>query len=195
MFRHVRRSRFVLLIALLAMTGCESPPSRTPFPDITFAHLPDIRLDVATIEFVDAYRSPGTDPNVEHLYPVTPAQAARRWAEDRLVAVGIDGVARFIVLDASAIEQRNVPPPAGSSSADPRDRYDMRTAVRIEIVKANGAQTAFVAAEATLRQYVDPATTLNDRERIWFRNVEMLTKSLDAELEKTIASGFGPYLR
>jgi hypothetical protein len=195
MFRYARRSPLIVLIVFLAMTGCESPPSRVPFPEITFTHLPDIRLDVATIEIIEAYQSPGVDPNVEHLYPVTPAEAARRWAEDRLVAVGIDGFARFIILDASAVEQRNAPPPAGSSSADPRDRYNMRTAIRIEIVKANGAQTAFVAAEATLQQYVDPATTLNERERIWFGNVEALMKTLDAELQRTIDSGFGPYLR
>jgi hypothetical protein len=195
MIRYARLTPVLLLAVLLAGAACESPPSRGPFPELTYSHLPDLRLDVATIEIVEAYVAPGTDPNVEHLYPVTPAQAARRWAEDRLLAVGIEGFARFIILDASAIESRNVAPPAGAASSDPRDRYDMRTAVRIEIVKANGAQRSFVAAEATLQDFVDPATTLNERERIWFRDVETLMHALNAELEQTVAEEFAPYLR
>ncbi len=179
----------------LAVAACNSPPSRGPFPELTYTHLPDFRLDVATIEIVEAYRAPGTDPNVEHLFPVTPARAARRWAEDRLVAVGIEGYARFIILDAGAVENRNVAPPAGSGLKGAQDRYDLRTAVRIEIVKANGLQRSFVSAEATLRDHVDPATTLNERERIWFRDLEVLMKALDAQLESAIQENLGPYLR
>lgn len=195
MTRTVKRSLGAALFAVLVLVACNSPPSRGPFPELTYSHLPEIALDVAAIEIVDAYRSPGADPNVEHLYPITPAAAARRWAEDRLRAVGIDGIARFIILDASSIEHRNVPPPEGTSSEKTRDRYDMRTAIRIEISKANGTRSAFVTAESMLQQFVDPATTLNERERIWFRNVEALMNSLDAELDRGIAAGFGPYLR
>ncbi len=186
-----------LLVAVvaIAVSACNSPPSRGPFPELTYTHLADIRLDVATIEIVEAYQAPGTDPNVEHLYPVTPAQAARRWAEDRLVAVGIEGYARFIILDVSAVESRNVAAPAGSGLNGAHDRYDMRTAIRIEIVKANGMQRSFVTAEATLQDHVDPATTLNERERIWFRDLEVLMKALDAQLESTIQQNFGRYLR
>lgn len=192
MFQSLCRTPVALILVALLLAACESPPSRAPFPELTYTHLPDINLDVATIEIVEAYRSPGTDPNVEHLYPTTPAQAARRWAEDRLVAVGIDGVARFIILDASSIEARDV---IGGNSSDVRDRYSMRTAVRIEIVKAGGTRTAFVAAEATLEQYLDPETTLNERERIWFRNVETLMRTLNAELDRAIQAEFRPYLR
>jgi len=185
----------LVLSAAAALSACNAPPSRGPFPELTYTHLADIQLDVATIEIVEAYQAPGAEPNVEHLFPVTPSQAARRWAEDRLVAVGIDGFARFIILDASAIESRNVAPPAGSTLEGAHDRYDMRTAVRIEIVKANGTRRSFVAAEATLTDYVDPSTTLNERERIWFRDVETLMRALNTQLEQTIQQNFGDYLR
>lgn len=188
-------STLILSAAAVALSACNSPPSRGPFPELTYTHLADINLDVATIEIVEAYQAPGTEPNVEHLFPVTPAQAARRWAEDRLVAVGIDGFARFIILDASAIESRNVAPPAGSTLEGAQDRYDMRLAVRIEIVKANGSRQAFVAAEATLVDHVEPGTTLNERERAWFNDVEILMRALNTQLEDTIAQNFGPYLR
>jgi hypothetical protein len=193
--RRTALSTLLLSATAVALSACNAPPSRGPFPELTYTHLADINLDVATIEIVEAYQSPGTEPNVEHLFPVTPAQSARRWAEDRLVAVGIDGFARFIILDASAIESRNVAPPAGSSLEGAQDRYDMRIAVRIEIVKANGSRRSFVAAEATLVDHVEPDTTLNERERAWFRDVETLMRALNTQLEATIAQSFGPYLR
>ena len=185
----------LVVVTVAGLAACHSPPTRGPFPELSYSHLPPFRLDVAQIEIVDVYQSPGTDPNVEHLFPVSPAAAAHRWADDRLEAVGIDGVARFIILDASAIEQRNAPPPAGSSSTKRRDRYDMRISVRLEISKAGGALQAFVTAETTLVQTVDPATTLNERERFWFRNVETMMESLNAELDRAIPAEFAPYLR
>ena len=193
--RRTMLSTLLLSAVAATLSACNSPPSRGPFPELTYTHLADINLDVATIEIVEAYQSPGADPNVEHLFPVTPAQAARRWAEDRLVAVGIDGFARFIILDASAIESRNVAPPAGSTLKGAQDRYDMRIAVRIEIVKANGTRQAFVSAEATLVDHVAPDTTLNERERSWFNDVELLMRALNDQLDATIAQNFGPYLR
>ncbi|MEX0809085.1 MAG: hypothetical protein WD044_10195 [Dongiaceae bacterium] len=190
-----RTLRMVLLLLSVGTAACEAPPSRGTFPELTYHHLATYRLDVAAIEIEEVYQSSRTDPNVEHLYPVTPATAARSWAEDRLEAVGIDGMARFIILDASAVERRRVAPPAGSGSTDPLDRYDMRIAVRIELVKAGGGDQAFVTADVTLQQYVEPSTSMNDRERIWFDNVETLMRSLNAELEPRIAATFGPYLR
>lgn len=187
------RSTIVLLL-VTAITACHTPPTRSGFPELTYNHLTAYRLDVATIEIEEAYQSPRTDPHVEHLYPVPPATAARRWATDRLHAVGIDGSVRFIILDASSIEQRRTAPPAGSGT-EPLDRYDMRIAVRVELVKAGGATRGFVSADASLQQYVDPSTSLNERERIWFSNVEALMRILNAELEQRIAAAFGPYLR
>jgi hypothetical protein len=193
MISRTLRTALFLFLAFGA-AACETPPTRGSFPALTYNHLPVYSMDVASIEIEEAYRSPGTYPHVEHLYPVTPATAARRWAEDRLQAVGIDGTVRFIVLDASSIEQRRVAPPAGYGT-DPLDRYDMRIAVRIELLKAGGLTRAFVTADVSLQQYVDPSTSLNERERIWFANVEALMRSLNAELDPRMAAAFGPYLR
>ncbi|MEX2200067.1 MAG: hypothetical protein WD711_01630 [Dongiaceae bacterium] len=190
--RTLRTAMFLLLT--FGAAACSTPPTRGGFPELTYNHLPVYSMDVASIEIEEVYRSPGTDPHVEHLYPVTPATAARRWAEDRLQAVGIDGTVRFIVLDASSIEQSRVTPPAGYGT-EPLDRYDMRIAVRIDLLKAGGAARAFVTADVSLQQYVDPSTSLNERERIWFANVEALMRSLNAELDPRMAAAFGPYLR
>src|SRR3546814_13039922 len=52
----------------------------------------DWSSDVCSSDLViDAYRSPGTAPNVEHLFPSPPATAMARWASDRLEAVGTTG--------------------------------------------------------------------------------------------------------
>ena len=83
-----------LVLGLVALAGCETPPPESRFPEMTFAHLGPIRLDVAEIEVIETYRSPLAPPNVEHLAPTRPAEAVRRWAADRLRAEGRGGGAQ-----------------------------------------------------------------------------------------------------
>src|SRR3546814_2994630 len=65
----------------------------------------DWSSDVCSSDLViDAYRSPGTAPNVEHLFPSPPATAMARWASDRLEAVGTNGSAIFTILRADVVE-------------------------------------------------------------------------------------------
>ena len=58
------------------------------FPELTYAHLGAMRLDVARVEIADEYHEPLRPPNVDHLFPTPPERAMRRWATDRLAASG-----------------------------------------------------------------------------------------------------------
>ena len=103
----MHRRSFLLLpsLALLA-SACDTPPKRREFATLTFQDRPSIRLDVAQIEVVSAYKAPGQAPNVDHLFPQKPVDVAMSWGRDVLRAVGSRGMATYTILDASAIETR-----------------------------------------------------------------------------------------
>ena len=93
---------FVLLP--LGLVACETPVQVETLPDLTFAHLKPIKLNVAKLEVVSQYQATLTAPYVEHLFPTPPVKALKQWAKDRFRAVGRSGTARLVILDATAIE-------------------------------------------------------------------------------------------
>src|SRR4029450_12732005 len=57
---------------------CAPPPMRQSFATLTFQDRPAIRLDVAQVEIVQAYKAPGVAPHVDHLFPQKPVAVAAR---------------------------------------------------------------------------------------------------------------------
>lgn len=196
-FRPSLAALALLLLAGLGVTACSTPPQRHPFADLTYSHLPPIRLDVAAVDVVSDYKPPLRAPNVEHLFPVRPADAAMRWAKDRLVPVGTAGVARFTVLEASAVA---VPLDRttglqGLFTEDQSERYDAVVAVRLDLQNARGLRSGTVTARAKRSRTVAEDATLNEREEIWYRLTEALMNDLNAELERNIHQYLGAFLR
>lgn len=197
----MRARRFVtcllLIVGLAAVAACDTPPKRDGFPELTYQHLPPIRLDVARIEVVEAYPIVTTEGRVEAQFPTPPGVAAAHWGRDRLQAAGPDGIARFIVLEASVAQ---VPLPrttglTGVVTIDQSDRYDAIVKVRLELANRNGMQTGQISAEARESATVPEDMTLNGRERLWFEMTRRLMDRLNGELEKQIAAHLGGFVR
>ncbi len=194
-------ARVKVRVAILSCLGvflaaCTTVAPAPGFPDLTYGHLPPIRLDVAAVEIVDAYSPPLRDPNVEHRAPAQPAVAARRWAEDRLVAAGNrGGRAVYTIRDASIIEIKLEPTSGlkGVFIKDQSERYDARLAVELAIFDATGSQRGNATATATRSRTVPENVTLNERERIWFQMVEGMMADLNRELEKAIGQSLSPF--
>src|SRR5512139_252291 len=135
--RPVRRAAAFLALAVLlplALTGCDTPPERQRFPEITFQHLAPIRLDVAQIEIASDYRSADHPDDNAADYPEAPEKLAADWARDRLKAAGERGQATYTVLEARAVR---VPLPRSSGinaalKTEQSDRFDLSITVRIE---------------------------------------------------------------
>lgn len=188
---------FFLIAGLVAVGACDTPPKRDIFPELTYQHLPPIRLDVARVEVVEAYSTVATEGRVEAQFPTPPGVAAAHWGRDRLLAAGPDGLARFIVLEASVVQ---VPLPrttglTGVVTIDQSDRYEAVVKVRLEVANRNGMQTGRIAAEARETATVPEDMTLNGRERLWFEMTRRLMDRLNAELEKQIAAHLGGFVR
>lgn len=189
-----------LLIAVM-VGACETAPPDANFPELTYAHLGAIGLDVGTIDVVSTYVSPLKRPHVEHLSPVRPAAAMTRWVKDRLKARGQGkskaNRVRVTIKDASIVE---VPLRVrggirGAFTTDQSHRYDAALEVVIQVFSAKGFQQALITSRAERHRTVGEGTSLAARERVWFEITEAMMKDINAELEKNIRAYLGNYLR
>lgn len=190
------RSFFVLAVATMVLGACASGPGRPVFPELSYAHLAPIPLNVADIQIERVYASPGVKPNVEQLFPVRPADAAERWARERLQAAGAEGVAVVKILNASVVE---VPLPRttglrGAFTTDQSERYDGVLEVQIDASSRVRGATASVKSRAQRSRSVAEDVTLNDRDKVWFEMTEALMNDLNASLERQIYDNFGNFV-
>ncbi len=190
------RGCFAPLVTLALVAACATPSPAPRFPELTYAHLGPIRLDVAVVEIIDEYVPPLRAPNVEHAFPATPAAAARRWAQDRLVAVGGDRKVVFIIRDASVTEsaldvKEGV---EGTLTTDQATRYHGEVVVHIEI-RGIAGWLAYVEANASRARSAPEDISLNERDQLFFEMTEGLITDLNGQLEANIRTYFADYLR
>ena len=186
----------VLPVLALGLAACETPLVEQRLPELTFAHLKPIKLNVATIEVVSQYRPPMKRPNVEHLFPTPPLKALRRWAGDRLKAVGKSGSARLVIHKASAVESL-LKKKTGFTAAFTKQqshRYDLTVEATLEIF-AGGRQKGHASAHATRFSTLREDASINKRQRIWFDLTEALVGDFDAEMENNIRRHLGAWIR
>ena len=192
-----RRRIGALAFAVLVVAACETAPPKPQYPDISYAHLPKIRLDVARIDVARAYVSPGQPPNVEHLFPLRPADVAERWARDRLEAVGADGAARVAIKQASVVET-TLPRTGGIQGAfttEQSERYDGVIEMAIEVTRAADARRGEVSSRTSRSRSVPENASLNDREKVWFEMTEAMMNDVNGSLERQIREHLGAFLR
>lgn len=180
----------VLALGVLLLLGaCQtSPPARASFAEIRFTSAPPIQLDVARIVIEDRYAAPLRAPNVEHLFPIPPAVAARRWAQDRLRAVGRFGTARVAIEEASVVSEK-LPTKgglAGVFTREPAERLLGVLRLRVEVGGEGGLARGFAEAGVTARRTIPEEVTLNRRERIYYEFGRGLIEQLDGAMEKSI---------
>jgi hypothetical protein len=191
------RNFLVAVTSVVLLSGCETAPPRSGFPQLSYAHLAPIRLDVAQIKIVSEYRSTGVAPNVEHLFPVKPQAAAERWSRERLKPVGASGTARVTIRRASVVE---VPLTRSTGvramlTTDQAERYDGVIEIAIAILDEAGRQSGAVVSRAQRSKSVPENISLYDREKTWFDMVEAMMNDINASLETQIKKHLGASLR
>lgn len=196
--RHFSRTTRVLAAMVLGaglLAACAQTPPPEPLPELTFAHLDSIKLNVASVEIVENYVPPLRGPNIEHLFPQPPSQVARRWAEDRLRALGTEGRAQFVIDTASVVETRLKVEKGlrGAVTIDQATRYDATLTVTLEIRNDRGFRQAFATASAERSQTVPEDLTVNERRAIQHQLVEDVMIDLNATLEAKIAEFLSAY--
>lgn len=194
----IKRLKFLVLAVLLpvALGACETPTPEQKLPGIGFSHLEALRLNVADIEVVSEFKARLQSPNVDHLFPTTPEAALRQWAADRLQPAGKGDTARFIIIDASAIETRLKRDTGlkGTFKKEQSERYEVGVEGSVEILDSRGFRRGFASARASRTRTVPEDITLNDREKVWFEMTEAVMNDFNAELERNIRQHLGGFL-
>ena len=189
----IARRAAPLLIAVLA--ACAPSAPAPVFAELTYSHLGSIALAASRIDVVDGYRSPLRTPNVEHRMPTPPAVAARRWADDRLTAVGRGGRRAVFTIEVASVVETALPRKGGLGGlfrTDQAERYDAELAVRLQIFDVTGHEIGVVTARAVRSRTVPEGATLNERDQAWFEITEKLMADLNGALEQNIASHLPP---
>ena len=187
----------VLSASIVFLAGCATEVQKPGFPQISFAHLQPISLNVARVEVENRYISPATRPNVEHEFPVSPAAAASNWGRDRLRAVGQTETAREIVRRASVVEVplKRSSGVKGAFTRDQSERYDAIIDMVVELRDAQGNVRVTAESTAKRSRSVSENISLNEREKVWFSITEMMMADLNTALENQIRIHMKDWLR
>jgi len=195
--------RFVLAasLAALALSACQSTPPRPAPRPIDFSQFGPIVLNAGSIDVVDAHRPMGGN-HVEQRASVPPAEAVRRWANERLQASGGSGRVRVTIRDASIVETQ-LPKTGGVQgyfTNDQAQRYDGRMEVEVTgDVPAGGPGTASfrgtTKATVTYSTTVPENISLADREATFLDITRRMTDDLNARLDAGIRKDLAPMVR
>lgn len=192
------RTRWPLMAALLLLgTACAVEAPQPSFPEIRYLHKAPIALNVARIEIQQPYRSPLTPPNVEHRFPIQPATLMRTWAQDRLKAVGSDGVVRFIIRDASVTEEE-LPTKKGIRAlftSEQAFKYSGRMHAVLELTAEAGNARGFAEAVVNRSRTVDENLSLNKRQQVYFEIAKAMSDDFDKVMEAEIRKHLSRQLR
>lgn len=180
--------------ALLAGAACEMKMADESYAPIEFTEMAPLPVNVARIEVIERFKPPLSAPHIEHLVPVPPSHALRNWARDRMVARGRGGVARFIIVDASVIQEplKTTEGLKGLITTDQAARYSVTLKARVEMENATGQ--GFAEAAATRSRTVPEDTSLAEREKILHAMIGATSKDLDKELERNIRAHLGGFI-
>lgn len=195
MFSRSLRLFAAVLFLGSAVSACTNTPPPHRLPELNFRNQPPILVNVASIEVVsDRQNAPVSD--LEASLPVTPENAVRTWARDRLVKIGHAGILRVVIHNASASETylKVDSGVSGAFKKQQASRIDMAVDVSVQMLD----DRHFVAAEASANEAVSRTTpedqSLNDREQQLFDMVDGMMRNFDGKIDPAIHNTFGPWL-
>lgn len=177
-----------VLMALFVLASCEATLPSQRLPELTYNHLQPLTFTVGAVDIAMDYKPPLAAPNVDHLFPVPPATALRRWGAGRLKTSGRDGVVRLIITDASVVETTLVLKKGltGVFTKEPSERYEAKLEATLEIRDGSGTRVGFAQANVNRTVTVREDANINERDLARFRLTEQLVKDFDAEMEKNV---------
>ena len=194
-FKVLRLAVAGLLVSFLY--ACTNAPVVEPDFVLGFEKDEPYLVDVATLEIVDQYKSPFSDPHVEHLSPISPAQAVREWVGIRFRPVGAEGRLRVTVTNASIV---------GKSLDTDKDFKALfiseqgaeltgTLAVTIEVLNTQEVSLAHVTVYSSASKTLAEDASLMDRDYAMFSVTNSLVKAFDLEASRQIDQYLQLFLR
>ena len=190
--------KLLCLVSFLFCTllSCKTSNIESTTPELTFSHLPDIRINVAKISVLNEYKMPFKQPNVEHVAPISPGASVERWVSDILIPVGDKLDAQFIIKSGSIIEselktQKGL---KGIFAIEQSKRYTAIVDARLEIFDGS-RRLATINAKAERSHTLREDATPNLKTNLLFNLVENLMATFDRELRRQVDSHLQNYIQ
>ena len=187
---------YVIVAALLILTGCAAEVPVQSFPQITFRHLQPLDLRVVDIRIDRDLPAPAANDVTSGL-PASPGRALSQWARDRLrVAGSTRATARFTIL-AARVLRKDLKVEGGLAAVFRKQvdrRFDGLVEAEIEILDERGIRRASARAKAERVITVREDDTIADRRQKLFEMTEKMMADFDREMEKAIRRHFVEWL-
>ncbi|WP_413207325.1 hypothetical protein [Rhodospirillum sp. A1_3_36] len=207
-FLHARPSRRSFLSLSLGIAtmggltlvtgGCANPQARPRFSELSYGHLPPLRMQAGRVDVIESYDPPMRAPNVEQEMPLSPARAARQWAFDRLQASGETPYTILMTIHDAAVTEKTLGVQKGLEGAfrtEQAERYDANLEATVELVDPDSRVTLAQATAKVWRYITLPEdASVNDRETAWFTLVEQLMDDFNDSMDSSIHTYMGDYL-
>lgn len=180
------KHHILVVIICMCVSACQTTPvSTAPFAPISYTQKGVIPLKVDSITVEQPYHSPLAVPNVEHYFPTLPADAIRRWVDERIEQVGYENRLVAIIHDASAIEQRR---------DDGQSEVTAKVHVELRIYGHGTVSEANINVTAQQHRLLPASLNVIEKDKAYDEITRALMDSLDAELEQNIRTYFEPYV-
>ena len=188
--------RYVIVTALLILTGCAAEVPVQSFPQITFRHLQPLDLRVVDIQVNQDLPAPAAN-NVTASLPASPALALSQWAQDRLRLAGSTrATARFTILAAQVL-RKNLKVEGGLTAVFKKQvdqQFDGLVEAKLEIFDERGIRRAMARAKTERVITVREDDTIADRRQMLFEMTEKMMADFDKEMEKAVRRHFIEWL-
>ena len=190
--------KILALIATVLLAACQTAPlGYTPGP-FSFAGKPPLRINVAEIRIVENYKPTLALPNVDHDFPVPPADAIRQWAKQRLVASGSSGVLEVVIDDAS-VKEVKLPKTEGIKGLftdDQEARYDAQVNVTLRVFSgAQGLSDATGDIVISRSRSINEKATIDQRTRQFHGMTRDIMTTFDTLAEQHLRQYFVRFMR
>lgn len=181
----------------LALSACSSssPPVQR-LPEMSFLYKPPIRLNIARVEVVSEYSAPAVRPNIEFDMPVSPENAVRRWAQDRLKATGKVGILRIVIKKASATEnplQQDLGF-SGMFKKEQQARVDENLEVSLQMLDDHQFTVADVTGKSFRSRTEPEGQKPAERDQLLYDMTYDLVRGFDDEVDSNIRTGFANWV-
>lgn len=189
----------LLLFVSILVSGCV-PINKTRYekPDLNFSDQKPLFFAAKGLKVVSKYKSPMRAPNIEHLMPLPPEKAVRRWVEDRIRTVKGSGNRLRVEIRSAAVTEVALPKTSsfmGLFSGTEQVRLDARVSVALQVINRSGV----VRGEATVASWnshtIDKGTKLSERRVVWFNLVDDLMRDVDTKLENAAKNHLAAFMR
>ena len=154
-------------------------------------------MNVASIRVEQHYTSPASHPNVEQEFATPPAKAVEQWANDRLQAVGSNGVLVVNVEDAS-VRMTPLPKQTGIDRVFSERQVPYKAKLNVTLRLYDGVNTISMAEAQVnvtrMRTLKDGANTV-ERAAFYDGLTHDLMASFDVQATAQIRQYFSAYVK